>query len=233
MNDILHIYTTTWNNESIIQDFINFYRNKIENCKITIYDNCSTDNTVDICLKNNCEVIPFDTNNNMDELSLIEIRNNCWKSSDSKFIIVCDSDEWVDFSLSDLNNPNWNIMKCKGYELVGDGETMEKLIYGVASDIYSKPILFLKNEISEMNFSQGNHHINPIPNNGYDIKIGNGIKLYHTKFRSKDSINRQINIGKRISEKYLEKNWNVHFLLSKDEHFKYYNYLFNNRIKVR
>lgn len=25
----------------------------------------------------------------------------------------------------------------------------------------------------------------------------------------------------------------VHFLLGKDEYFKYYNYLFNNKIKVR
>lgn len=234
MNDILHIYTTTWNNELFIQDFIDFYRNKFENCKITIYDNESTDNTVEICLKNNCEVIPFYTNNSMDELSLIKIRNNCWKSSDSKFIIVCDSDEWIDVNPSDLQNANWNIMKCEGYELVGNDETMDDLKYGIPSNIYSKPILFLKNEISEMNFSQGNHHINPMPYNGYNIKIGSGIKLYHTKFRNMDySINRQVNIGKRISENYLEKGWNTHFLLSRDEHLEYYNYLFENKIKIR
>ena len=50
------IYTLAYNEALIIQFIIDFYRKRFPDCHIVVYDNKSTDNTVEIAKNNNCEI---------------------------------------------------------------------------------------------------------------------------------------------------------------------------------
>lgn len=233
---MIEIFTITWNQERFLQDFIDFYRNRFKDCKITVYDNESTDATVKIAKQNNCDVINFSTNGRMDESTLIQIRNNCWKNSKHKWIIVVDDDEFVDITLEQLENATWNVNKCVGYEMFGEeGDSMDDLIYGVPSLGYSKASLFNKNEIEDMNFSEGSHKERPIAKPEFKVNFNpNPVNLYHTKWRCpSNGLNRAHNIAPRVSEDSKRKRWNFHYGLEDKIHIDYYNNGMENRIKVR
>ena len=76
---LLEVFVCTWCEDKILLDFIQWYRSRVPDCLITVYDNMSDDRTVEIALDNECKVIPYDTSGYMDEQTLMNIRNNCWK----------------------------------------------------------------------------------------------------------------------------------------------------------
>jgi hypothetical protein len=78
---MITIYTIAYNEEIFIQFMIDHYRSRFPNCHIVVYDNESTDNTVAIAKANNCEVITYCTNNQIQDRKYLEIKNNCWKKS--------------------------------------------------------------------------------------------------------------------------------------------------------
>ena len=235
MNKSVEIFGIFWNEENIIQDFIDWYRNKLPNSKITIIDNESDDKTVEIAKKNGCNIISYSTNGFMDEQTLMGLRNNIWRNSDSEWIIIVDSDEYVDIDHETLNNADWNVAKCIGYEMFGEGESIDDLIYGCSSDGYSKSAVFNKNEVEDMNFGAGSHTENPKPKNNKVIKFSDKRpKLYHTKWRSwENGINRAHILSKRRSEHSKRMGWNFHYGLPDNVHQDYYTTGIKNRIKVR
>ena len=78
MNKLITIYSICYNEQVMMQFFINHYRNLFPNCRIVIYDNYSTDRTEEIALANGCEVIKYDSNNEIRDDLYLEIKNNCW-----------------------------------------------------------------------------------------------------------------------------------------------------------
>ena len=67
---MIQIYTICYNEEIILQKFIDHYRLRFPSCEITIYDNMSTDNSRQIAIKNGCKIIDYDSNN--------EVRNDLY-----------------------------------------------------------------------------------------------------------------------------------------------------------
>ncbi len=235
MNKSIEIFGIFWNEENIIQDFINWYRNKLPNASITIIDNESTDNTTNIAKLNGCNVLTYNTNGFMDEMTLMSLRNNIWRNSNSEWIIIVDSDELVDIDHEIINEADWNVAKCLGYEMFGEGEPINELIYGCPSDGYSKSAVFNKNEIENMNFGAGSHTENPTPKQNFSVKFSkNRPKLYHTKWRSwSNGIERAHILAKRRSQHSISMGWNFHYGLPDSVHEEYYKNGINNRIKVR
>lgn len=237
--DLLTVFTVTWNEEKNISDFIDWYRTAVPECKIVIYDNYSTDKTVEIALSKNCEVKSFDTNGKLDEMTLINIRNNCWKEYNSHYYCVVDADEFVEvtkeFLLKGLNE-NWDICKCFGYEMFGDNDdTIWDLKYGVPSVGYSKPVLF-KNTIAETNFEPGSHKGNPIKKFNLPVNwINDYPNLYHTKWRSwENGIQRQKQIAERgRSGHSISMGWAYHYELPEQAHIEHFTQGYKNRIKIR
>lgn len=235
MNRTIEVFGIFWNEENIIQDFIDWYRIKIPNSKITIIDNFSTDRTAEIAKENGCDVIPFNTNGFMDEQTLMRIRNNIWKQSISEWIIIVDSDEFVDITHDILDNAKWNVAKCVGYEMFGEGEPINELIYGCPSNGYSKSAIFNKNEIEDMNFGAGSHTENPTSKKDYVVKFAEiRPNLYHTKWRSwNNGIERAHILAKRRSEHSIRMGWNFHYGLPDKTHQEYYTNGMKNRVKIR
>ena len=234
---LLEIFVCTWNEEKILPDFIKWYRSRISNCLITIIDNCSTDKTVEIALDNECKVISFNTNNQMDEKTLMDIRNNCWKDSEAKWILIVDADELVDVTL-DLLIPIriGSVFKCKGFEMFGNEEdTIETLTQGCESAGYCKPVLFKREVVKEINLTPGSHSCNPIPNKYCEITIiESKPNFYHTKWRSwANGIERARLLAERRSDHSKQMGWNFHYELDESIHKAYYDNGIRNRKIIR
>ena len=104
------VYTITYNEEDILPFFIEYYSKFADD--IIIYDNNSTDNTVQIAKQYSkvSKIINVDTNDRLDDNMYIEIRNSCWKDSDYDYVILVDADEFIyhDLDIRDyLNKTNF------------------------------------------------------------------------------------------------------------------------------
>lgn len=235
--DLLHVFTCVWNEENIIQDFIDWYRSRVPNCLITIYNNMSTDNTKSIALQNNCEVIDFDTADEMDEQTLIAIRNNCWKDSKANWCLVVDADELVDITDNlFMVAGTANIFKCEGWEMFGTEEdSIQTLNQGCKSVGYSKPVLFQPWKFEEINFTPGSHNADPIAKHGHNVCWSTiHPHLYHTKWRSwTNGIERAKLLAKRRSSHSKKMGWNIHYEFDESVHRGYYENGIRNRIKIQ
>lgn len=236
MTPLLDVYTVTWNEEMFLEDFIKFYKNRTD-CQITIWDNYSTDRTVEIAKDYGCKVESFFTDDQMDEKTLINIRNTCWLDSSAKFRIVCDADEFVDVNQSMLENAikeHWDYCICEGYEMFGFGEKWENLIKGTRSEGYCKPVLF-KDTIHEMNFAPGSHKAYPtVLRSEEPVFVKNYPKLFHTKWRDFDyGIKRQHLLATRVSSDSKKKGLNFHYGLNDSIHNDYFTNGLKNSTVIR
>ena len=99
---MITVYTIAYNEELIMQFMIDHYRSRFPGCNIVVYDNMSTDNTTKIARANDCEVIQYDTNNQIQDRRYIEIKNNCWKNALTEWVLICDMDELLDINAEQL-----------------------------------------------------------------------------------------------------------------------------------
>ena len=86
----IDVFSLCYNEEIILPYFLNHYKKFVRN--FTIYDNMSTDNSVNIMNEYGVNVIPYDTQGKMDESTYLNIKNTCCKGSDADWVIVCDMD---------------------------------------------------------------------------------------------------------------------------------------------
>ena len=196
----IDVFAVCYNEEIILPYFLRHYKQFARN--ITVYDNMSTDRSVEIMKEANVNIIPFDTNNEFQERVLINIRNNCWRESDADWIIVCDIAEFIYHPnlINTLENANGTYITTEGYEMMSEnlpttnGQIYDELKIGHLSHSYSKPCLFKIKDITDINFGCGNHTAKPI---GKVIEVkGHGIKMLHYKY-----INRKVLIDKHAHYK--------------------------------
>ena len=169
---------------------IRWYRALVPDCLITVYDNMSTDNTAQICANNAVVFRQFDTGDKMAEEALIQLRNTAWKATRAKFAIVCDSDELVDISESQLlacgNGEKWNLCKCHGVELFGHDADLQGEFWGMSMKVSRKSTPRTP-AVQSMNFFEGRIMlVVPVPESQDTSKNGakKKINLYHTKWQS-------------------------------------------------
>lgn len=222
---MITVYTVTYNEEFIIEFFINHYRKIFPNCKIVVYDNYSTDRTVEIAKSFDCDVKYYDTNNRFSDKKIIDIKNNCWKTSKTDWVVVCDCDELIQISEENLKieeKGGITIFKFNGYNVMNNNDSevdLENLSFGWPDKSYDKVLLFNKNKIKEINYNYGCHDLNPVGN----IKISNRYDMYHYKFLGKDhTINRYKVFAKRMSEENKTLGLSYHFYSTVEEICKLY-----------
>lgn len=213
--NIITIYTITYNEELVLPFFIKWYRDRFVNCKIVVYDNCSTDNTEKIALENNCEVIKYDSNNQLNDSKYLEIKNNCWKNANTKWVLIADADEFLDITLDDLNTEK-TLFKSKGYNMcnVKNLSNIIDIKHGIRSEQYDKVLCFNKEQIKEINYSPGCHSCNPIGNIKFVSKTPN---LLHMKFLNEDyMVNRYKMFKNRMSKENIKNGWGIQYLAEEE-----------------
>lgn len=91
----IKVYTFCYNSEQILPFIINYWKQYATS--VVVYDNMSTDKSVEILSKYDwIEVRHFDTNKKHDPDKMMQIKNNCVnesKSSKADYVMICDLDE--------------------------------------------------------------------------------------------------------------------------------------------
>lgn len=209
----IDVFATCYNEEIILPYFLKHYKKFARN--ITIYDNMSTDNSVNIMNEYGVNVIPFNTNGKFEESVLMSIRNTCWKGSDADWVIVCDTDELIyhENIIEVLSNINANHIVTEGYEMMSEqlptteGQIYEELKMGYFKPDYSKPCLFKPSEIKDINFAPGSHTATPTADNLISVR-DSGIKLLHYKYLNRDVLIRKYDHYRvRQSDEMIRNGW--------------------------
>lgn len=202
---MITIYTMAFNEEVFLQYMIDHYRERFPNCNIVLYDNESTDNTVNIAKLNNCKIINFSTNNEIDDDKIKKLKNNCWKSSNTDWVLICDLDELLDINQESLKKEEENgatIIRSEGWTMVNmeDNLDLKNIKHGYRSQsetAYDKCMLFNKKYINEINYLPGAHQCSPKGN----VKYGNIYKMYHYRFINPDiEVKKYFSTIERLSE---------------------------------
>ena len=181
---MLTIYTVTFNEELMLPYFIRHYRKNFPGCRIVVYDNYSTDATVKIALAAGCEVILYDTNNQLDDMKYLEIKNHCWQGQKERWAMIVDCDELCNINewhLDAETSDGATIISFKGYNMVNHENNLDihNITNGSKDEMYSKSYLFDTRRIEEINYNAGCHVCNPV---GEIRKSENIYPCYHYKF---------------------------------------------------
>lgn len=214
------IYTIAYNEEIMLPFFIEWYRKRFPDCKIVIYDNESTDKTVQIALNNNCEIITYQTNNQLSDRKYLEIKNNCWKNAETDWVIVCDVDEMLNIKEADLIKEDENgstIIKSEGYDMVNLKNDLDanNMNCGCYSPGYSKIYCFKKSAIKEINYTPGAHTANPKGIIKYSDNVYN---CFHKKYLNIDYlIERYKLFESRKSEENRKNGWGTQYSMNVEQ----------------
>lgn len=225
-NLIIYLFIVCYNESFILPHILKHYDYVT---KIFIYDNCSSDNTVDIALKDSrCEIIYY-SSKFCDETNQ-DIKNNCWKQyrKNCHYCIVCDADEFLYHSngifnlllLAKKNNILYSYLNTTGINMVSSDTqfTHNKYLYqqintGYIDKNYSKNIIFSPSLIKEINYSPGSHTFRP---ESYSNKFIIGPKCILLHFKYIGGIERlrlrQLDYCKRLSKKNIINNLGLHYL---------------------
>lgn len=184
----VEIFVPVYNGMYILPLFIDHYTERFPGCRInTLVDVDSTDDSYSYSESRGCNVSAL-TLVEHKAISMTDLRNNYWKSSDAEWIIFVDQDELVDINLNDLEDiKNYDVIKFKGFNMIAiDGQKDPKeYTHGKLHPWYCKSLMF-KKSIGEINFSLGAHTVQP----GKEYKENrHRYNMYHypKRFTSKEA----------------------------------------------
>jgi glycosyltransferase involved in cell wall biosynthesis len=206
------IYTLTYNEELMLPFFVAHYRRNFPNCRIVVYDNESTDNTVKIAGKLGCEVRVNQTNGKLDDLKYIEIKNNCWKETKG-WVMVVDVDELLHVTPKDLN---CTAITVTGYNMVSlNGEPLKDITHGVRSIDYDKFCCFDASQITDVNYGMGCHQANPKGN--VQMSFKSHIMAHYKYIDPEYMVARFKRNAESMSTANLKHGWGGHYLAKETE----------------
>lgn len=126
--------------------------------KIVMYDNHSTDYSVNIAQELGFEIRSFGWKGRLDDQDYLNVKNNCWKEcigTGIDYVIICDADEFI--CIDDLKGTTPIVT---GYNMISESlpeKSMLELNIGEYSEAYSKQAIFSPDAINEINFVHGCH----------------------------------------------------------------------------
>ena len=157
---VVEIFTIVKNGAYILPLYLEHYRKIFPNCIINIFDNNSTDNSVEICLAVGCNVVNFPV---YDVYKEQVHKNSVWKNSNADWVVVCDQDELIHVDLNQIPN-DVNVIQFEGYNMmdVTGVEDVRLFTWGSRCETYDKCVMF-KPTLSGIGFSIGSHFASPTP----------------------------------------------------------------------
>ena len=258
---MFELFTQARNESYLLPYMVNYYRNLLgeDNVIINVYDNASTDNTVEVAKNLGCNVFPleyqyldfkiedsfrFSPIHNLpiegyDWRNLVKgelrddllqsFKNNVWKSSKADYVIVIDVDEFINIP-KDI--ATCTLLQCEGWDMIGDGvQNPDEITEGVRNGYYDKCCIFSPKEITEINYGIGGHMCDP---EGKILVYNSKAKMYHMKYISEEYMLKNFSsIKNSLSEINLKLGWSRHYLVESEEIIRKYKQLFQEKIKIR
>jgi glycosyltransferase involved in cell wall biosynthesis len=226
------VFTITYNEELMLPYFVKHYRSRLTNCKIVVYDNESTDKTVEIAESLGCKVLTYKTDNRLNDLVYLEIKNNCWKN-ELDWVIIADCDELVNISENDLINEKATIIMFEAYNMVNlrNDLNIEGITHGVRAESYDKAYCFNASKIDEIGYGAGCHWCEPKGLVEYSENI---YKAYHYKYINIDyMINRHAIFASRLSDENIRRGYGAHYMYGEQQIIEEFETARKNSIKIR
>jgi glycosyltransferase involved in cell wall biosynthesis len=122
----IHIFLLCYNEELMLPHTLRHYKTNFPSATITIFDNHSTDRSVQIAEEAGCTVVPYDSNDQQDEQLLIWVRSHMWKKYvEQGWVIMCDMDEWLQVTEADLKEEEQKgttVITTQGINMVGESQ---------------------------------------------------------------------------------------------------------------
>jgi hypothetical protein len=231
----INVFLLCFNESNLIQHTIKHYKKYLPSCKITIYDNESTDNSVEIAKKLGCSVISWNSNNVIDDFKYVDIKNNCWKSIEKGWIIMADMDEFLCVTEEELMKEmesDVSILNIKGYDMIGESETddlsdidLQNIKKYIDNHYESKKLCFLREKINEINYNCGAHACDPKGNIIYSSTVY--INKHMSSLGLKFLTNKYIERYKR-AENMRKHGMATHYTSDIDKIKNLYTYSINN-----
>ena len=167
----INVFLLCYNESALIPHTVKHYKKYLPSCKITVYDNESTDNSVEIAKSLGCNVVSWSSNNIINDNMYVDLKNKVWKSIQNGWIIMADMDEFLCVTESELleeRKKGVSILTISGKNMIGESETLDLTDIDL-QDINkyvdyspeSKNLCFLREKIKEMNYGIGAHICNP------------------------------------------------------------------------
>jgi glycosyltransferase involved in cell wall biosynthesis len=232
----IEIFAICYNEEALLPYFLRHYSSFAD--RIVVYDNYSTDRSVEICRANPLvEVIKYGSGDRIRDDIYLQIKNNCWKGSPADWVIICDIDELVYHPNirellagcdATLVEPDLFNMFTESFPTT-DGQIYDEVVMGIAGG--GKKNLFKPRDIVEINYDPGCHVAYPAGRVFFSGSLG--IKTLHMKFLGLDySLARKRLSESRLSELNKTMGWGVHYRVTDDEMIRTFNEDITKAIKV-
>lgn len=167
----IHVFTLSYNESAMIPHMVHHYKKYLPSCTITVYDNESTDDSVEKAKALGCNVISWNSNGISDENIKITMRNSVWKSVEKGWIFMVDMDEFIcvtERELCEEEKKGTTILKIIGLNMIGDSTTLDltdinlqNITRYVHHPLESKKLCFLREKIQDMNYGPGSHTCKP------------------------------------------------------------------------
>jgi glycosyltransferase involved in cell wall biosynthesis len=242
---IVHAFFLCYNEANILPHLLKHYLSFCEH--VTILDNNSSDNSVEIVNSfQNTDIIPWDSNDKLNDDLYIKLKNHVWKSSIgyADYVIVGDADEFlyhenmIDF-LIECKEKGVTLLRPEGYHMVADADFILKesdnlidvVKNGVRADVLDKPMMFDCNKITNINYTFGCHSASPTG----DVRVfkDSSFKMLHYKFLGlEDHKYKQKIRGNRLSDFNKNNGLGLYYLFNEQEQINDYMGYLNKREKV-
>lgn len=228
-----YVIAVCWNESNVLNYFLDHYSFAK---KIIIFDNMSTDNSVQIMKQyKNVEICYYNTNEQIRDDIYLEIKNHSWKQyrNECDWFIIVDIDEFIYHPLGIPNYVktlpnNVAILQCFGFEMFCPnymetlGNTLlDKSKIGMPGNKLNKFSLVNSKLVQEINYLPGCHEAYPKTNgiiyNDYNFK------LLHYKFifPLPYMIYRYQLMAKRLSAENIKGGYGFHYTNMKSLNKKY------------
>ena len=230
----IETFTICYNEAKMLPYFLRHYT---QYGSVTVFDNESTDDSVNVAKSWGANVFSFNSDKKYREDILTHLRNACWKESKADWIIIVDVDEFIyhrNLPLT-LSRSYGTVIMPRMFEMISDefpttdGQIYEEVNMGV--ELRGKMCIFKPKDIINMNYEPGNHFARPEGNFQIDVKTE--IVSLHYKFLSLEYvIKRYDELYSRQSNENETNNWGWHMAKRPEEFQKDFEEMKTRLIKI-
>jgi len=212
------VYALCWNEMFLLPHFFKHYEWAD---RIVIYDNESDDGSQEFIKKQkNAELRIYKTSGGwQDNLTMIRIKNTCWKGDTSDLVVICDMDEFlIDHEKAEPYVGNQVVFDCLWWEMVSEKvpEDFKSITMKFNPTRLGSKALCFNPTIDAINYLPGAHLCHPVPNH----RISGVLSYNHYS---------------ALSEEYLVSRWSRYRSRTGDKDKKYgygHHYFFSDE-KIR